>query len=361
MRTFLFTTLFVTLSVVLFVGVANGDSNITIHGYLTQAYAFSDGNQILGIPKEGTTDYRNMALQFGYTFDQNGLIVIQFSHKRLGLSPAMAFEDDVKLDWAFVKYQLTEALSIKVGKVQIPFGIYNELRDVGTMLPFYRAPYGIYQEGSWTSETVDGLVLSGRFLPDNPWSFDVSLFYGGWDLIVTIEESPTLIRVKDGAGACVWLNTPIDGLRLGLEGHREKLSGVDDNTNQTSWTASLDGSFERFTTRAEYISKDFDAGFWRSYYAHLGYNISDKMSLNVQADISNLNLEVEGPFFTATADVEFKNYGVGLNYAFRYNLVLKAEHHWTDGYNTEGEDSPNIFTDDPVKTEYSIISLSTSF
>src|SRR5882724_11493390 len=31
---------------------------LVIHGFLSQAYAFSDGNQIIGIPKQGTADYR---------------------------------------------------------------------------------------------------------------------------------------------------------------------------------------------------------------------------------------------------------------------------------------------------------------
>src|SRR6185295_799141 len=50
-------------------GSANGESlsslgsKITIHGFLSQAYARTDGSQILGIPKQGTADYRTAALQ----------------------------------------------------------------------------------------------------------------------------------------------------------------------------------------------------------------------------------------------------------------------------------------------------------
>lgn len=33
----------------------------TVHGYLTQAFAKSDGDQVLGIGNEGTTDYRRGA------------------------------------------------------------------------------------------------------------------------------------------------------------------------------------------------------------------------------------------------------------------------------------------------------------
>src|SRR5438128_1271199 len=42
-------------------GPAADDSagvKILLNGFLTQAYAISDGNQILGIPKQGTADYR---------------------------------------------------------------------------------------------------------------------------------------------------------------------------------------------------------------------------------------------------------------------------------------------------------------
>lgn len=59
----------------------------------------------------------------------------------------MAFEPDVKLDWAFYERKLGQDTSIRVGRIPQPMGLLNETRYVGTLLPFYRAPYNFYQEG----------------------------------------------------------------------------------------------------------------------------------------------------------------------------------------------------------------------
>ena len=118
----------------------SAQSKLNIHGYLTQAYAISDGNKIFGISPHGSADYRNLALQFRYDANPSNTIVFQFSHERLGSTPIMLLKEDVELDWGFFEHRFRNAISIKVGKIQIPLGIYNEIRDVGVLLPFYRLP-----------------------------------------------------------------------------------------------------------------------------------------------------------------------------------------------------------------------------
>jgi hypothetical protein len=124
-------------------------SKLFVHGYLTQAYARTNEHQLIGINDEGTTDYRMAALQFRYAITTNDNFVIQFSHERIGDSPVMQFKNDVELDWVFYEHRFNDATSVKVGKVQIPMGIYNEIRDVGTILPFYRPIFSFYFEGAY--------------------------------------------------------------------------------------------------------------------------------------------------------------------------------------------------------------------
>ena len=81
---------------------------MSVHGFLTQAFAISDGNQILGIDKDGTTDYRNLALQFRYDMNDQSNVVIQFEHRRMGESPVLKLQQDVELDWGFFEYRFHE-------------------------------------------------------------------------------------------------------------------------------------------------------------------------------------------------------------------------------------------------------------
>ena len=144
---------------------AQNADKLSIHGYLTQGYAVSDSAHVEGIPKEGTTDYRRAALLMRYATTSSDNFVIQLAHRRLGNSPSMQFEPDVKVDWAYYEHTFSgPSTRLRVGKSPIPFGIYNEVRYVGTQLPFYRAPYAMYHEGIYTAETVDGVsVLQPRF------------------------------------------------------------------------------------------------------------------------------------------------------------------------------------------------------
>ena len=65
------------------------------HGFLTQAYAtanFTDlgptpDEVILGIPEDGTSSYRFLAMQFRYEISDRDLVVIQLSSRALGDSP----------------------------------------------------------------------------------------------------------------------------------------------------------------------------------------------------------------------------------------------------------------------------------
>ncbi len=60
---------------------AQGADRLSIHGYLTQGFAISDGGSLFGITEDGTTDYRNAALQFRYALSSNDNVTLQLSHR----------------------------------------------------------------------------------------------------------------------------------------------------------------------------------------------------------------------------------------------------------------------------------------
>ena len=323
---------------------------ITIHGYLTQAYARSDGSEILGIPEEGTADYRTAALQIRADVTERDTFAIQLSHERFGDSDIQAFQDDLALDWIFFEHQLGES-SVRVGRVPIPFGIYNEVRDVGTLLPFYRPSTNFYGEGAYTSETVDGIVLSHGFDLSGGWRLEGDLHFGNWEFINRsggFEER----KVRDSLGVELWLETPLPGLRIGTGGMRYHVEEPDGNDWET-WHVSLEGEFGRVAAHAEYKSIDFGEGTFEGGYAHLGLQATDEISVHAQYETSDLNVDFfrEGDFDDDLA--------LGVNCAFRPDQVLKLEHHWNEGYTPE--DPPQNFFAPKVETRYWIVSFSASF
>lgn len=383
-------------------------SKLTVHGFLTQAYAeanFSDpftlpglsnptaDEIVLGIPEGGTTDYRTMAIQFRYQISPRDIMIVQFSSRSLGTSPTEDLEDEVELDWAFYERRIGDSTSVKVGRVQIPLGIFNEIRDVGTILPFYRPPFAFYREGAFTSETVDGLVLSHRFLPESDWSIDADVYYGEYNVIEFGDfaqgQAARIARAEDVTGVQLWFNTPLLGLRFGLGGHRRDLTGGQEGTFRPigyteqfdDWYASIDLALERVVFRSEYRTFGADpnpiffGGDFPLWYVQIGYHFNEQIRVYAQYEEASVENEREDfailPLpVTDGIDIKLRtDTGIALNYLFSTNLVLKLEHHF-DVDNELFSFAPEFTPTGPVLRpvyetseggEYTILSLSASF
>lgn len=341
-----------------------GESNLSVHGYLSQAYANSSGGQVLGIPGDGTTDYRTAALLFRYRMSPQGTFVLQLFHERLGESPVQE-EETVEMDWVFYQHQLLDSLSIKVGKIPLPNGIYNEIRDVGTILPFYRPPSQFYGEGSFSSESIDGVVLSHSIGIGNGWELQADVYGGEWEFVYVVDGVVTPARSKSAFGGEIWLQTPVEGLRFGIGGYRSTdhdvpVAAPGEKQYQKDIHASLDADFEQFLFQAEYRRSESKNHTFTDYYGLAGIKLFGKVGLYVLAEIATLDLPtLVIPGFDLNDIKLYRDYAVGLNYKFGSDVVLKVEGHQLKTLNSEDPVIP-IFMD-PIKVKYYIVSLSTSF
>ena len=155
---------------------------VFIHGFATQAYGQTTDYAQVGLAGNGTADMRAAALQGRLAFFSTGTqFVVQGVHRRVGGSPLASVIDDFELDWAFAEQRIG-SFSARVGRMPIPKGLVNEIRDVGTLLPFYTASKAFYLDGV---ETVDG--VTGRF-SQTLGSFDVEAqaFKGKIPIVVSI-------------------------------------------------------------------------------------------------------------------------------------------------------------------------------
>ncbi|MEO1368215.1 MAG: hypothetical protein AAFX50_13660, partial [Acidobacteriota bacterium] len=344
---------------------ADGDSKFAIHGFLTQAYAdqsFAEGplfdfagepsfsEASLGIPESGTFDYRTLAIQFRYEVSPRDIVVVQLSNEANGDAPADEFRDEIELDYAFYERRIGEQTSLKVGRVQIPYGIYNEIRDVGTVLPFYRAPFSIYLEGSFTSETVDGIAVSHTFAAETDWPVDLDVYLGEYETFESALGDPTNIvplKGEETYGLQLWLNTPVSGLRFGGSFQSKTLTGGQEGTFREfgeeqgveEFMLSLEGVFDRWSIRGEYRAFDpdvpspissnkitFDLVAW---YAQVGFFVNEK--LHIYAQYEKQESEWTSPDFVRPADFDTRDdLGFSINYLFTPNLVLKGEYHTVD-------------------------------
>lgn len=345
---------------------ADGLENLTVHGYLTQAYATSSDSQVLGIPTDGTTDYRTMALQFRYAISDTDAVVVQLSHETAGDSPFDALRDEIELDWAFYEHQFPIGTSVRVGRIPIPFGIYNELRDVGTVLEFYRPPTSMYFEGGFSNESVDGVVLSHRF--DWSWGLSVDGYYGSWtrnDSSIPIDEV-AVAKIKDAYGAQLWLEPPVDGLRIGAAFQSWKISEglerlrVDEEDPADIVLFSVDFDRDRWYVRGEYqmletLVANIPELDYEGWYVQAGVRVG---SWAFHALYEESELIGTSPFGRLAIDPWYDDLSVGVNYRFSPSVVLKAEFHDIESSLVEEVD---LGVDDRTLTEVFIASLSVSF
>jgi hypothetical protein len=196
-----------------------------IFGHLTQAFGWSDQGSIRGTTEEGTSDLRNLVIEFRWVKSAKETVVIQLSHERCGVDFLFPEEDQIEVDWPFYQRNIGTETDLKVGRLNIPLGIYNEIHDVGTLLPFFDLPLSFYADVLSSAETVDGVSLAHTFAARSTWDLETTLYLGGWETVeqqVDLEER-FLVRnleahAEDGVGVQSWLNTPVPGIRIGA-GH----------------------------------------------------------------------------------------------------------------------------------------------
>jgi hypothetical protein len=301
-------------------------SKFQIHGFLSQAWATTDGEQYLGIPEDGTFDYRNVALQFRFQVAERQSLVFQLGHESRGESPRDAIRDEVEIDWAFYEAQLSKA-SIRVGRIPLPLGIFSELRDAGHLLPFYGPPTTIYGETSFASESIDGVGVNFRLFEESPWNLEADVFAGQSSLSEKSRGAVQITDTRNDYGLRLWLNTPVEGLRIGYNHHEfetETSVVFRNGANQSLYYFSLDWTRDRWLVRSEAGQGDLLLGTRKaevtSGYVTLGYSPLPKFWVYLEGERRQISISP-----SPTRRIH-DSLSISLTYAVSERVVVKLEH-----------------------------------
>jgi hypothetical protein len=328
-------------------------ARLSVHGYLNQAYAVSDEHPIFGIPTEGTTEYRDVALQFRYDHDRRNNAVVQFRHQRFGETRREA--DLVELDWAFYQRNVSDRLSLKAGRIPLPLGIFNEAEGAATTSPFFRPPNEFYDR-HYTSKTLDGVLGAVSLGGPGGWTFDVDGYAGRWALDQWDSENQA--EANKAFGAQVWANAPLAGVRVGAGAYRcEVKPEYAGPADYLMLHASVDADFDRWRVATEYLSGNLSTyGRYRAAYVQAGLQITRRVSLHGRGTVARIEIPINGHSVHTNLSEDL---GISVNYAVHPSLLLKLEGHTNDGLLRE--DQPLNFYDSPSRTRYLIASVVASF
>lgn len=340
----------------LLAGIARGEqaagwlSKLSVHGYLSQAYAVSEDHQIFGIPTGGTADYRDVALQFRYDANRKHSAVVQLRHAKFGDSPQK--RGDVELDWAFYQHHFSDRFAVKAGRIPLPLGIFNESGGPAGGSPFFRPPSEFY-ERRYSSKTLEGALASLSLGDEAGWSFDVDGYAGRWKVDSNLTERTD---AREAWGAQVWANTPWKGVRLGAGAYRCEVDRtLRPHVDYLMMHASVEADLDRWRLASEVMRGNLGAtGRYRAGYAQAGYQFTSRLSVHARGAVAHMRSNVHNPEATLSEDL-----GLAINFAVHPNVLFKLEGHTNDGLRVEDQ---QILPDThPSRTRYMIASLTATY
>jgi hypothetical protein len=346
------------------------EERLDVHGSLNAAYAKSDRLPAIGIPTQGTSDYRIFTLQLRYALSEKQTVVTQFLNRRIGESPLAGAVPDVSMQWAFWQYR-DGPLTVKVGRNPMPRGLLNEVRYIGTLFPFFRPPVEVTNEAN---DALDGAVVTWRQPLGAGFELESHGLVGGTDFR-DVFASPTGVSVRLNKpenlyGGQFYLTVPFAGTKLGAYAVRYERRTPTTLGYRTNTVLSGESNVGPATLRAESarLTGHTPLADITQQYVQGIYRVTDR--LHVAGEVTTVDAI---QIFTGTSVPNTKirtltSSGLAANWRFTPTTVLKFEHHWRRGYVFDrsvpivASQTPTSVTFGPRgDARYFIVSLATSF
>ena len=192
---------------------------VDIHGFVSKGYLVTSDNNVFTLDsKKGSFEFNELGLSFMTLLTADLRLGVQLFARDSGAIG----NDEIIIDWAYADYQHRNWLGLRVGKIKIPFGLYNENRDVDVSRTYILMPQGIYPEMLRdASIAMKGVGLYGDTVESALGSFSYQFIYGTMDIpddggssVLARNNGATEIHSIEADYSIVahlkWL-TPLDG------------------------------------------------------------------------------------------------------------------------------------------------------
>ena len=121
------------------------NEDLQLHGFFSQAYIASDKNNFFGQSSgNGNFEYRELGINASYRIVND----LRVSAQVLSREAGKVSDGDPHVEYALADYRLIDNPSlnggVRLGRVKLPVGIYNETRDVAHTRPGVLMPQSVY-------------------------------------------------------------------------------------------------------------------------------------------------------------------------------------------------------------------------
>lgn len=354
--------------------------SIQVHGFIGQGYLYSSGNNFLADSEGGTAEFTDMGMNVNWEIIDNLRAGGQLFYRNLGNYS----EDIVSIDWALLDYQPYDFLGLRLGKIKMPMGLYNESRDTDFLLPMVFLPQSVYDESRRdTYLSFIGAGIYGNVDMASWGDCDYHFFGGRIDFpedsiqLSSSEDSvlsnvarnnalplarrdpdipsyfDSLERKSDHVYGAALVYSPalVDGLRLGGSWLHAKdeifINGSSVPTGETvihgKFVLSAEYSWRDFVFISEYNETDRTSSMFgktsrdgpsQAWYLMVSYSPLERLTLSVFYDeFYSMKNDKEGTSRTNVVNPSAwrKDIAVGARYQLNENWVAKVEYHLVDG------------------------------
>jgi len=260
------------------------------------------------------------------------------------------------LDYVFAQWAHSPAFKFRVGKSPMPFGIYTEVYDVGTVRPFYLLPQ--FYEGplGLIPKAYAGVGLNGTLSVSDDWEIQYDAFGGeirfepfstdtiaGFDpetQLPIIDTIDSQLVGRKMVGGRLLLASPLKGFDIGgtVFHSGEIKQRVEDGPLQdysvtdkaTFVNARAQYQKDAFAARTEWFAALADDADVKSVYVEASYKLGKHWQLAGQYENSKIVLN-PGDESVPEPIRRHESFGLALNYWVSPEFVLKLNGYTIDG------------------------------
>lgn len=347
------------------------DTRYRIQGFAAETLISSTNNNYFGESRDSiSTEFTEIGLHGFWLPLDNLQLSGQILYRRAGESDQDGLRlDYAQADWRFYQNESTQ-LGLKLGKVKIPYGLYNETRDVPFTRPSILLPQAIYLDQSRNVLiAAPGAIFHGSHVGEYG-TFDFTL---GWakpdfdsetvEFVYLGNTRPGKLKGKSAYSSSLRWDTPTDTTLMltYIDAETDYEPGSPDyllpgSIRIRNLLASFQQRFDSLTLTAEYNEPRFDrSGFGAlmpdgtrysvAYYLQGEWRFHPEWELVVRNEINNRDKnDTSGQKLQAAKGLYTNDWVVGLRWDATPNLMLRLEYHHVNGTSwLPGLDNPDVF------------------
>ncbi|MBF0421833.1 MAG: hypothetical protein HQL73_02450 [Magnetococcales bacterium] len=111
-----------------------------MHGFLSQGYITSSDYDYYTKTDGGTFNFNELGVNFSWNANDRLRLGGQLVSRGLG----EVDHNDIKVDWALADYHWEDWLGLRLGRIKIPNGLFNEVMDVDAARSQILPPGSVY-------------------------------------------------------------------------------------------------------------------------------------------------------------------------------------------------------------------------